>query len=190
MKKTRILCLLLAAILVVPMIVSCSNTIVSKNVTIKFQVPKEDANADPNAEVEYDTLFEYTLESIEGPNGENPNVLQVAETALKKFEKDYELSKDGTAIASAFERTESQTADATTGYFTFWDVAINGKKSDDGRQSVTYVYDNDVIVYTWTSGSRGREDTDAVVTTDPNNDTTAVNPNEPATTTDPADDLA
>ncbi len=183
MKKLRILCLALALVLVLPMIASCSgNKVVSNNVTVKFQAPK-DVEA---AEKEYETLFELAL-SVEGTKDNMPNVLQVAETALRQYEIDYELSKDGASIAGVFDRVQSDSADAEKGYYYYWDVTVNGKASDAGRQSVTLVYDDDVIVYTWTYGEQNRRDTDAVVTTDPNEDTTAADVN--AVTTEPeADD--
>lgn len=180
MKKLRIICLVLAALLVLPMVASCGGNKVVSNVTIKFQVPKDDT--DPK-DPEYDILFELEF-PVEGTTSNKPNVLQAAEEALTKYEKDYELSKDGTYIAAAFDRAESDSADSENGYFNFWDVSINGKRSTEGRQSVTEIYDGDEIVYTWTSDSRPRMDTEAVVTTDPNNETTASTPDD-ETTEDP-----
>lgn len=169
MKKTSIICIILAALMIVPFMASCSKKEVYSNVSIVFQEPV--GEPDENGKVTYDQLFEYELQ-VKGTIDNPPTVLQAAEQALGKFEKDYELSKDGTYIASVFGHTEKERADAEVGYYDFWEATVNGEKSSDGRQSETVIYDGDKIVYTWTSGQKARQDTDAVVTTDPNEDTT------------------
>lgn len=182
MKKFRIICLVLAAMLVMPMIASCGNSKVVSTVSIVFREEVKDGEGKVTG---YETLLELPELTVEGTESNKPNVLQAAELALRQFEKDYELSKDKTYIASVFGHTEKDSSDEESGYYSFWDVTIDGKQSDAGRQSVTEIYEGQEIVYTWTSDSRKRQDTTAVVTTDPNEDTTVAPIDD---TTDPEDE--
>ncbi|MBQ4066742.1 MAG: DUF4430 domain-containing protein [Clostridia bacterium] len=96
-----------------------------------------------------------------------PTVLAAVETTMKHFEEPYDLSKDGTYVASAFGLTEAERLDAEKGYYDYWHCTINGKESESGRQSVTQIYSEDEIVFTWTSGFKDRLDVTDEVTEDP-----------------------
>ena len=185
-KKLAILCVIMAAVLLLPVMTGCKNNAkVQSKVTIKFQAPKGEPSADAE-NVEYEELLADEI-TVEGTKSNPPTVLQAAEQVLKKYEKDYELSKDGTYIATVFDRTEKDKTDSEMGYYDFWEATVNGEKSRDGRQSNTPIYDGDAIVYTYTSGQRPRWDTDAVVTTDPNEDTTVPADDTTAPETDEID---
>jgi len=198
MNKIRILCLVLAVVLVLPIVAACTSaTVASHNVKIIFRVPKTDG-VDENGEVvyvldadgnkTYDEIFKYDFESIEGTNGNCPSALQVAEEALRKFEKDYELTADGHSIAAAFNYKEQEKTDSEKGYFDFWECTVNGNVSESGRQSEFWVYDNEEVVYTWTSDFRNRLDTTAANTVDPNAETTGVIQSDDTTIADDAED--
>lgn len=185
-KKLAILCVIMAAVLLLPVMTGCKNNAkVQSKVTIKFQAPNGEPSADEE-NVEYEVLLDDEI-TVEGTKSNPPTVLQAAEQVLKQYEKDYELSKDGTYIATVFDRTEKDKTDSEMGYYDFWEATVNGEKSRDGRQSNTPIYDGDAIVYTYTSGQRPRWDTDAVVTTDPNEDTTAPADDTTAPETDEID---
>lgn len=182
MNKIKIFCLVLAVVLVLPLFAACGSNAVTANVTVIFRVPITegvDENGDiiyavdENGEQKFEEKFKYDL-LVEGTTENKPTVLQAVQESFLEFELDYEVSKDGSYISSAFGLTEQDTADAETGYFSFWECTINGYKSESGRQSVTEIYEGDEIVFTWTSDSKPRQDTAAVVTTDPNAETTGV----------------
>lgn len=198
MKKLRILCLVLAIILVLPVVASCGAKKVTASVTIIFRVPVTEGvgedgqpiyTLDAEGNKTYKDEFKYNL-TVEGTTENKPTVLQAAQEALLKFEKDYELSKDGTYIASAFGRTEQERLDSEKGYYDFWECTINGQKSDSGRQSVTEIYEGDEIVFTWTSGFKNRLDTAAVETVDSNAETTGVIISDDTTIADEEDEVA
>ena len=191
MKKLSILCLIMAFVLVVPGFFGCSKaTPVQATVNIFFRVPKDETLTDKDIAAKikdgakeedlYENVFEYEV-TVEGTTEDMPTVLKAAEQSLTKFEKDYELSKDGTYIAGAFDRTQVDRVDAENGYYSYWACTINGEASKDGRQSVTNIYQDDVIVFTWTSSSEPRQDTGAAETTDPNEDVTSEIPTDETT---------
>ena len=182
MNKIKILCLVLAVILVLPVVAACGNNKVTSSVTVVFQVPKTDGVDDEGETIyvldedgnkTYEEKFKYDL-TVEGTTENKPTVLQAVQEAFLEFELDYELSADGTYIASAFGLTEAERTDKENGYYDFWECTINGVTSEEGRQSVTEIYEGDQIVFTWTSGKKARQDTAAVQTTDPNAETTGV----------------
>ncbi len=190
MKKVRILCILIALVLIVPVLASCGEQPVEATVTIMFRAPKDETKTDKDLaamikdgakeEDLYENLFEYEV-TVEGNTKDMPTVLKAAEQSLTKFEKDYELSKDGTYIAGVFDRTQVDSVDAENGYYSYWACTVNGETSKDGRQSVTRIYQDDVIVFTWTSSSEPRQDTGAADTTDPNDDVTSEIPTDDTT---------
>ena len=171
MNKIKILCLVLALVLVLPVVASCGSSKVSSTVTLKFQVPTEEV--DENGEVKYDVKFVDEI-TVEGTTQNKPTVLQAVQLAFAEYEIDYELSKDSTYLAGAFNLMEQERTDSEKGYFDFWECKINGELSAEGRQSVTEIYEGDEIVFTWTSDFKHRNDTAAVQTTDPNADTTGI----------------
>lgn len=198
MKKVRILCLIMAVVFVLPIIASCGGgQKVEANVTVIFRTPKDETKTakeisamlkDGAKEEEvYETLLEFETK-VEGTTEELPTVLKAAEQVLTHFEKDYVLSKDGTYIAEVFDRKEADSVDSENGYYSYWECTINGEASKDGRQSVTSVYDQDVIVFTWTSSSEARQDTAAIETTDPAEDETSDIPTDDTTIADEAED--
>ena len=171
MNKIKILCLILAVILVLPVMASCTGNKVTSTVTLKFQVPTEEVDEDGN--VKYEVKFTDKI-TVEGTTNNKPTVLQAVQLAFAEYEIDYELSKDSTYLAGAFGLMEQDRTDAEKGYFDFWECKINGELSAEGRQSVTEIYEGDEIVFTWTSDFKNRQDTAAVQTTDPNADTTGI----------------
>ena len=182
MNKIKILCLVLAVILVLPVVASCASNKVTSAVTITFRVPLTDGvdengeiiyQTDADGNIKYEDKFKYDL-VVEGTTENKPTVLQAVQEAFLEFELDYELSADGTYIASAFGLTEKERTDSEKGYYDYWECKINGELSAEGRQSVTEIYQDDDIVFTWTSGYRNRQDTAAVQTTDPNDETTGI----------------
>ncbi|MBE6587258.1 MAG: DUF4430 domain-containing protein [Ruminococcaceae bacterium] len=207
MNKIKIISLVLAVIMLLPLIAACgTKNDTANNVTIIFRVPEEagkdeDGNViyktDAEGNIVYKDEFKYDIPELKGTtelqenkydengrvvtdeNGANvteamivPTVLSAVEVAFKKYEKDYELSADKTYVASALGRTEAERTDSEKGYYDYWQCTINGNESDSGRQSVTRVYSEDVIVFTWTSGFKNRNDTTAESTVDPNAETT------------------
>lgn len=181
----------MALVLVVPVLAGCSKgQKVVANVTVIFRAPKDESKTDKELaamikdgakeEDLYETLLEFET-PVEGTTEKMPTVLQAAEEVLSHFEKDYTLSKDGTYIAEAFEHKQVDKVDAENGYYSYWACTINGEASKDGRQSVTQIYDQDVIVFTWTSSSEPRQDTGAAETTDPNEDVTSDIPTDDTT---------
>lgn len=182
MNKIKILCFVLAVILVLPVVASCAGNKVTSAVTITFRVPLTDGvdengeiiyQTDADGNIKYEDKFKYDL-VVEGTTENKPTVLQAVQEAFLEFELDYELSADGTYIASAFGLTEKERTDSEKGYYDYWECKINGELSAEGRQSVTEIYQDDDIVFTWTSGYRNRQDTAAVQTTDPNDETTGI----------------
>lgn len=182
MKRVRIICLIMALIMVVPAFAACGEKKIAANVTVIFREPKDDTLTDKEIaamikggtkeEDIYEELLNFETK-VEGTEKKWPNVLQAAEEVLTHFEKDYNVSKDGTYIAEAFGRKQVDTLDKDNGYYSYWACTINGDVSKEGRQSVTKLYDQDVIVFTWTSSSEPRQDTGAAETTDPNDDITS-----------------
>ncbi len=207
MNKIKIISLILAVLMLLPIIASCGTAKdTATNVTIIFRVPEEDGKdengnpvykTDADGNIVYKDIFKYDIPELGGTtelqenvydadgrvvtnaDGSNvtepmivPTVLTAVEVALKKYEKDYELSADKTYVASAMGYTEAERVDSEKGYYDYWQCKINDKESDSGRQSVTRVYSEDVIVFTWTSGFKNRNDTTAESTVDPNAETT------------------
>lgn len=198
MKKVKILSLVMALILVVPVFASCGGSQkVAATVTVIFREPKDATLIDKeiaeqikNGAKEED-LYENLLEfetTVEGTTEKMPTVLQAAEQVLTRFEKDYVLSKDGTYIAEVFGHKQVDSVDADNGYYSFWACTINGDVSKDGRQSVTQIYQDDVIMFTWTSSSEPRQDTGAAETTDPNDDVTSEIPTDDTTVEEDEED--
>ena len=165
MKKIRILCLALAALMVVRFFAGCTKK-VTATVSIRFV-----STDDNGEEVEH---FKRDNYAVNGTTKELPTVLSAVEQAFAEYEITYELSDDGTYLASAFDKKQRESSDGETGYFWFWECTINGELSNTGRQSVTQIYDGDEIVFTWTEGSKAVQTTTAPVTTDPNAETTGV----------------
>ncbi len=199
MNKIKILCLVLAVILVLPFAAACGSNKVTSAVTVTFRVPLTDGvdengeiiyQTDADGNIKYEEKFKYDL-TVEGTTENKPTVLQAVQEAFLEFELDYELSADGTYIASAFGLAEKERTDSEKGYYDYWECKINGELSAEGRQSVTEIYEGDDIVFTWTSGFRNRQDTAAVVTTDPNAETTGVIHSDDTTIpVDSADEVA
>ncbi len=182
MKKCKILCMLLAVVLVLPIFASCSSgKVVANNVSLKFVIPAEEEGGDD------DVRFTKREMKVEGTKDNPPTVLQAVEEALQEYEVSYKLTADGASIAEVFGLAQKDSADAEKGYYQYWACTINGEDSSEGRQSVTKIYDDDEIVFTWTEDSRDRQDTVAVETTDPSADTTGEIPsNTTAETTEEA----
>ena len=91
MNKIKILCLILAVILVLPVMASCTGNKVTSTVTLKFQVPTEEVDEDGN--VKYEVKFTDKI-TVEGTTNNKPTVLQAVQLAFAEYEIDYELSKD------------------------------------------------------------------------------------------------
>ena len=180
MKKCKILCMLLAVVLVLPIFASCtSGKAVAKDVSLKFVIPATEEGG------EDDVRFMKAGLTVEGSVDNPPTVLQAVEEALREYEVPYKLTADGASIGEVFGLAQKDSSDAEKGYFQYWECTINGKFSDDGRQSVTNVYDGDEIVFTWTVDSKGRQDTTVPESKDPNADTTGAIPsNTTAETTE------
>ena len=182
MNKIKIICLVLAVLLILPAAVACTGNKVTSAVTITFRVPLTNGvdddgeiiyQTDDAGNIKYEEKFKYDI-VVEGTTQNKPTVLQAVQEAFLKFELDYEISADGTYISSAFGLTEKERTDSEKGYYDYWECKINGELSAEGRQSVTEIYEGDDIVFTWTSGFRNRQDTAAVQTTDPNDETTGI----------------
>ena len=184
MKKCKILCMLLAVVLVLPIFASCSSgKVVANNVSLKFVIPAEEEGGDE------DVRFSKGEIKVEGTKDNPPTVLQAVEEALQEYEVAYKLTSDGASIGEVFGLKQDDSSDAERGYYQYWKCTINGEDSSEGRQSVTKIYDNDEIVFTWTEGSQGRRDTTAADadTTEPSADTTGEIPsNTTAETTEEA----
>lgn len=191
MKKVKMLCLILAVILVVPVFASCGSAQkVEVNVKVVFRTPKDETKTEKELsqmikdgakeEDLYEELLAYDTK-VEGTTEDMPTVLKAAEQVLKHFEKEYVLSKDGTYISEAFGHKEVDHVDEENGYYSYWECTIDGEASKDGRQSVTQIYDQQTIVYTWTSSSEPRQDTGVAETTDPNEDVTSEIPTDDTT---------
>ena len=171
MKKCKILCMLLAVVLVVPIFASCtSGKAVAKDVSLKFVIPATEEGA------EDDVRFMKAGLTVEGTIDNPPKVLQAVEEALQEYEVPYKLTADGASIGEVFGLAQKDSSDAEKGYFQYWECTINGEDSAEGRQSVTNVYDGDEIVFTWREDSRDRRDTTAAESTDPSADTTGAIP--------------
>ncbi len=188
MNKIRIIALVLAVITVLPIFASCGvETKTASNVSVIFRVPvmvideatgEEVQKLDDSGNPVYEDKFKYDIPQIEGTvelrdptTGKTikaPTVLSAVELAFKKYEKEFELSKDGTYIAAAlgYKETEIQYVDGV-GYYDYWHCTINDQESSDGRQSITRIYTDDVIVFTWTSGSREMQGVTDTPETDP-----------------------
>jgi len=153
----------------------------SENVYIEFRVPRTTydeygnkiAVRDEYGNIEYEALFMYNIPKLEkaveftdddGNTYMAPTVLTAVEVALKKYEKDFDLSADKTYVASAFGYTEKERLDETKGYFDYWKCTINDQESSEGRQSISRVYTNDKIVFTWTPGVKDRADIKEAIT--------------------------
>ena len=162
MKKCKLLCIFLAVVMVLPIFAGCTSGKVTSTVSIRFVIPAElSEKGEEEVRLTLDSL------TVEGTKDNPPTVLQAAEQALQEYEITYELADDGASIASVFGLTEEQWYEDGIGYYTQWRCTINGNNSEEGRQSVTTIYEGDEIVYTWSSGSRAIESTGAVETTDP-----------------------
>lgn len=192
MKMRKIFCLVLAVILVVPFLASCGKQKFTETFTVIFREPKDEyadmtteqikelADAGKTDEELYDYCFKDENVKFTGTD-EQFTVLNVVEFALQNQEVDYDLSKDQNSVSNVFGHQDKDSVDSEKGYYSYWYCTINGSASADGRQSTTPVQGGDVIVYTWTSSYQNRQDTQAVDTTDPNEDTTGNFPVEETT---------
>lgn len=171
MKKIKILCLLLAVVLVLPVLASCNSGKVHATVSVKFVIPGDEEKGEEDV-----VKFSKVELRVEGTKDNPPTVLQAAEEALNEYEVSYSLTADGHSILEVFGLRGADSADAEKGYYQYWDCFINGERSKDGRQSTTLIYEGDEIVFEWTEGEEARRDTDAIVTTDPSEDTTGYMP--------------
>lgn len=145
----KIIALVLAVVIASFALVACGGgKIVSKNITVRF--------IDGNGQ----NIGETVLEVVEGVNGESPTVLQAAEQALiyLDFDTGYEKTADGHSIKAVKGIVEQDETDATTGYYQYWKATVNGQDSTKGRQDITPIYNDDVIVYEYVSDSKPRED--------------------------------
>ena len=165
MKKCKLLCIFLAVVMVLPIFAGCTSGKVTSTVSLKFVIPAEEEGGEDDVRLDLPSL------TVEGTRDNPPTVLQAAEQALQEYEITYELTSDGASIAGVFGLKEEQWYDENNGYYTQWRCTINGNPSDDGRQSVTTIYEGDEIVYTWTAGSRPIESTGVAETTDPTDTT-------------------
>jgi len=156
----------------------------SENVYIEFRVPRTTydeygnkiAVRDEYGNIEYEALFMYNIPKLEkaveftdddGNTYMAPTVLTAVEVALKKYEKDFYLSADKTHLAAAFGHTEKEHLDEKWGYFDYWKCTINDVVYSEDRQSISRVYTNDKIVFTWTREINDRADVTEAVTEDP-----------------------
>lgn len=231
MNKIKIISLILAVVMILPVLASCGGGAAPvENVTVIFRVPLTDGvdengetiyQLDENGEIKYEEKFKYDIPTIEpkveievdvtdenfmvvyDENGQAkrelvkaPTVLQAVQEAFTEFEIDYEVHEKGTHITSAFGYTEAERTDAEKGYFDYWECRIKGAGSEqaelsqDGRQSVTRIYTGDVIIFTWTSGYKNREDTTAAQTTSPDDTTGVIHSNDTTSAEDVEDEVA
>lgn len=178
MKKTiKVISLMLAVLMLGLVSVACTSE-VAATVTISFVGP------------DGENLLNPVQIQVIGTSKEPPTALMAAEQVLQKYDKAYSLTSDNNSLASAFDLTNEQTEDATTGYYSYWNCTVNGQESSSGRQSATAIYGGDVVVFTFTSGSKDREDTVAEETTDPSELETSVIETEPEETEETSDEAA
>lgn len=146
------------------------NVRIAKNVTVIFRVPvmvtdeetgEQVPKLDENGYPIYEDKFKYDIPEITGTvelrdpeTGKTikaPTVLSAVEVAFKKYQKEFELSKDGTYIAAAFGYKESEVKYiGGGGYREYWDCKIINQDASVGNQNVTRIYTDDIIVFTWT----------------------------------------
>ena len=185
MNKIKIVSLVLAVIMLLPAFASCGmEKHTAENVSVVFRVPKMVELEDGTQEIsygadgkpEYEIVFTYDIpkleETVELTDAEGntymaPTVLTAVEVALKKYEKDFYLSADKTHLAAAFGHTEKEHLDEKWGYFDYWKCTINDVVYSEDRQSISRVYTNDKIVFTWTREINDRADVTEAVTEDP-----------------------
>lgn len=160
MKKTvKLICFAMAMLMLCLVCASCSKDVVCP-VSIKFVSGVDEAGKE---------IVELELPSftVTGSADNLPTVLMAAEQVLLEYEIPYALSADGHSIGEVFGNAEEESHDENYGYFKYWKCTINGQDSTEGRQSATYIYENDQIVFTWVEDKRAREDTVAQETTNP-----------------------
>ncbi|MBR6676318.1 MAG: hypothetical protein IKL24_03200 [Clostridia bacterium] len=191
MNRIKIIALVLAVIAVLPLFAACGvETKTASNVTVIFRVPKmttdEEGNTipelDENGYQVYEDKLAHKIDSISGTvelrdptTGKTikaPTVLSAVEVAFKKFQKEFELSKDGGSIIGALGYKEATRYEDGVGYYDYWRCTINDQESSDGRQSITRIYTDDVIVFTWTSGQQDIQGTPEESVTDEGDDET------------------
>ena len=154
MKKVRLICLLMALVIVCPLFASCGGNKLVANIDIKFVVPAEEEGGEDIV------LLEKKGYQVVGKQ-EDLTVLKAAEQILMEYEKTYSLTEDGNSIGQIQEYKNEETYDDTYGYFKVWKCTVDGQDSSEGRQSVTPIYDQSVVVFTYTSGQELRKDTSA-----------------------------
>ena len=174
MNRIKIVALILAVIVVLPLFAACGvETKTASNVSVTFRVPvmvtneetgEEEPKLDENGEIVYETKLTHLISQISGTvelrdptTGKTikaPTVLSAVEEAFKKYQKEFELSKDGGSVAGALGYKEATRYEDGVGYYDYWRCTINDQESNDGRQNITRIYTDDVIVFTWTSGSQ------------------------------------
>ncbi len=136
MKKTRIISLAIALLMLALCFVSCAG---GKGKTVNCTI----------SVIAGDNKLVDAVECPLKTNGENaPVVLDALKLALDFCEADYELSATGlTKVAIGGEvYANGQKEDG----FWFWNYTVNGVEPENGSAAINTVNDGDKIVYTFT----------------------------------------
>lgn len=107
--------------------------------------------------------------TVEGTESNPPTALDAAQQAFLEYDIPFKVTNDGNSIASINGVDAAESSDGEYGYYSYWNLLIDGKESPEGRQSITRFYEGEKLQFVYTHGKTLRKD--VVVTT---NDTTDV----------------
>lgn len=132
MKMRRILGAVLAAVMVVLTLASCTATAPTINVTLKIS---------PNVDPEFPTILDVAvpLKSTE------PTVLEAFIEGCMVNSVDYTLTDDEKSVVDIDQYPDY--IDEETGINYFWTYTVNGVEPEAGRASDAALKDGDVIEY-------------------------------------------
>jgi hypothetical protein len=148
MKKFRIVSLLLIVVVLFASVLSCVSCTKKVSITCTLEVVNEDG------EVIYGP---YNV-TVDGTEDDWPTALDAAQQAFLEYDIPYEVTSDGNSIASINGVAEEEYTDDEYGYYSYWNLLIDGKESSEGRQSLTKFYDGEKLQFVYTSSKTARKD--------------------------------
>lgn len=151
MKKLRIIALVLLVAMIPLSMFACAKKV---SLTCTLEVVDEEGKV----------LYGPYNVTVEGTEDDWPTALDVAQKAFLEYDIPFEVTSDGNSVKSINGVDKVESMDEEYGYYSYWNLLIDGKESGEGRQSITKVYEGEKLQFKYTSGKTLRKD---VVSTTP-----------------------
>ena len=145
MKKLRIIALVLLVAMIPLSMFGCPKKI---SVTCTLEVVDEEGKV----------IYGPYNVTVEGTEDKWPTALDAAQKAFLEYDIPFEVTSDGNSIASINGVKQAESMDEEYGYYSYWNLLIDGKESNEGRQSVTKFYDGEKLQFVYTSSKTARKD--------------------------------